>query len=222
MLEATGNAIPVAVGIAISPLAVAALMVMLLTPKAGLNAPSFLLGWLLGFVIIGFLAHFIPGFEVSSDKPGMLAGVVRLVLGLVLLLLALWQFRRQADFGEEKTQRFLGRINDMNAGHSVLAGLLLTAGHPKNLPLIAAGVAAIGRYNLDILSEILAFLIFTMVSSVTLVLPMMLFFLARHRVEIIFGHWKSWLIRNNDIIVLLLLLVFGALLIGRGLKMLAA
>lgn len=221
-MEATGNAIPIAVGIAISPLAVAALMVMLLTPRARVNAPAFVLGWLFGFFIVGSLAHFIPGVETSSDKPGPLAGIVRLVLGLVLLLLAFRQFRRQAGSGEARTQRFLARIDNMNMGHCVLAGLLLTAGHPKNLPLIAAGVAAIGRYDLDISSEIVAFLIFTMVSSVTLVLPIMLFFLARHRVEIIFGHWKSWLIRNNDIIVLLLLLVFGALLIGRGLKMLAA
>ena len=46
------------------------------------------------------------------------------------------------------------------------------------------------------------------------------YFLARERAETMFGHWKNWLIKNNPVgvMVLVLLLVFGSLLIVGGMK----
>ena len=222
MLGAIGSAIPIAIGIAISPIALAAFMIVLISPRARVNAPTFLLGWLLGILIVGLLAYFIPGMETSRDKPGQLAGIVRLVLGLTLLFLALRQYRSYATSGKAKSRRFLNRIVNMNKGHCLLIGLLLTAGHPKNLPLIVAGVAAIARYNLDTFSELLTFLIFAIAASSTLAVPMAVSFAARNRSEIIFSRWKNWLIEKNDIIVLILLVIFGMLLVGRGLKILTA
>ena len=223
ILEAIGNSFPIAVGIAISPLAIAALLIMLLTPRAKVNAPAFLFGWILGFLLVGFLAYFIPGMETTPEEPATLAGIVRIVLGLALLLLAIWQWQRQAARNHKvETPRFLARIDNMGVTHCILTGFLLSAAHPKNLPLIVAGVAAIGRYNLDALAEIMAFLIFTAVASATILLPLAAYFLAKRQAEALFGHWKDWLIRNNDIVVLLLLLIFGTLLVGRGIKMLAA
>jgi len=48
------------------------------------------------------------------------------------------------------------------------------------------------------------------------------YFLARRSVEKIFGRWKDWLIANNVTVLIVLLLVFGTLLIGRSMKILAA
>lgn len=222
ILEAIGNAIPIAVGIAISPLAVAALMIMLLTARAKVNAPAFLVGWMLGFLIVGVLAYFIPGIEITPDEPTTPAAIVRIALGSVLLLLAIRQWRRATSNQEAETPRYLARVNEMGVAHCILTGFLLSAVHPKNLPLIAAGVAAISRYGLDTKSEIIAFLVFTVIASATIFLPITAYFLAKRRAETLFARWKNWLIRNNDIVVLLLLLIFGTLLIGRGMTMLAA
>jgi hypothetical protein len=45
--------------------------------------------------------------------------------------------------------------------------------------------------------------------------------LARQSVEGTFARWKDWLIENNVTVLIVLLLVFGTLLIGRGMKIFA-
>ena len=42
LLEAIGNSLPMAVGIALSPLPVASVIILLMTPQARTNAPTFL------------------------------------------------------------------------------------------------------------------------------------------------------------------------------------
>jgi len=44
---------------------------------------------------------------------------------------------------------------------------------------------------------------------------------ARERSQALFGTWKEWLVRNNAAMMVVLFLVFGVLLIARGLHWLA-
>jgi hypothetical protein len=48
MGQAIGGSLPLAIGIAISPIPIIAVVLMLTTPRAKTNGPAFLLGWLLG------------------------------------------------------------------------------------------------------------------------------------------------------------------------------
>ena len=50
MGEAIGNLIPYALGIATSPIAIIAVILMLLSKRGGANSASFLGGWMLGVV----------------------------------------------------------------------------------------------------------------------------------------------------------------------------
>ena len=52
MIHAIGEILPLAIGIAISPLPIIAVILMLTTPKARTNGPAFLAGWLLGLVVV--------------------------------------------------------------------------------------------------------------------------------------------------------------------------
>ena len=222
ILEAVGNALPISIGIAISPFAIAALLIILMTARARTNAPAFLLGWILGFLIVGFLADFIPFAQDSTGESKPLPGLIRVALGLVLLISAVWQWRRQSASDEKvTTPRLLARLDNIGVFQSMVTGFLLSAVHPKNLPLIVAGVAAIQTANLTQGGENVAFLVFTILSSLTILLPIAGYFLAKEKAEVMFGEWKSWLITNNGIVMILLFLFLGTLLIGRGMRMLS-
>ena len=53
MGAAIGEMLPLAIGIAISPLPIIAVILMLTTPKARTNGLAFLGGWLLGLAVVG-------------------------------------------------------------------------------------------------------------------------------------------------------------------------
>jgi hypothetical protein len=53
MGQAIGGSLPLAIGIAISPIPIIAVVLMLTTPRAKANGLAFLAGWLLGLGIVG-------------------------------------------------------------------------------------------------------------------------------------------------------------------------
>ena len=48
MGEAIGQSLPLAIGVALSPIPIIAVVLMLTTPRARANGPAFVLGWLVG------------------------------------------------------------------------------------------------------------------------------------------------------------------------------
>ena len=71
MGNAIGQMLPFAIGVAISPMPIVAIVLMLLTPKGKTNGPAFLLGWLVGIVVVGAIALLVvnPGRTSDSGKP---------------------------------------------------------------------------------------------------------------------------------------------------------
>jgi hypothetical protein len=53
MGEAIGQSLPLAIGVALSPIPIIAVVLMLTTPRARANGPAFVLGWLLGLGLVG-------------------------------------------------------------------------------------------------------------------------------------------------------------------------
>jgi threonine/homoserine/homoserine lactone efflux protein len=86
------------IGVAVSPVPIAAVIVMLFTPKARTNAPAFLIGWILVIVVVGSIVILIPGMEASESEPSTQAGIIKGILGLALLFAgwSLWRKRPQS------------------------------------------------------------------------------------------------------------------------------
>ena len=222
LLEAIGDSLPMAVGIALSPLPVASLIILLMTPQARTNAPAFLLGWIAGILAVGFVVFILPGIETTRGEPTPLSGLMRIILGILLLALTWKQWRRRPRPNEPVTvPKLLAHLDQIGTAHSLATGFLFTVINPKNLVLTAAGAATIDSSMLAPKSQIIVLFVFTTIASLSVALPLAAYFLARQRVEVTFARWKDWLIENNGMVLIVLLLVFGTLLIGRGMKILA-
>jgi Sap, sulfolipid-1-addressing protein len=222
LLEAIGDSLPMAVGIALSPLPVASVIILLMTPQARTNAPAFLLGWIAGILAVGFVVFILPGIETTRGEPTPLSGLIRIILGILLLVLTWKQWRQRPKPNEPVTvPKLLVHLAQIGTAHSLATGFLFTAINPKNLVLTAAGAATIDSSMLDPKSQVITLFVFTTIASLSVVLPLAAYFLARQLVEGTFARWKDWLIKNNVTVLIVLLLVFGTLLIGRGMKILA-
>ena len=222
LLAAIGGSLPMAVGIALSPLPIATVIILLMTPQARTNAPAFLVGWIAGIVTVGFIVFILPGIETTRGEPTPLSGVIRIILGLFLLALIWKQWQQRPRPNEPvRVPKLLARLDQIGIAHSLATGFLFTAISPKNLLLTAAGAATIDSSMLTPKSQIIVLFIFITIASLSVALPLGAYFLARQSVEGTFARWKDWLIENNVMVLIVLLLVFGTLLIGRGMKILA-
>ena len=214
-----GDILPLALGIAISPIPIIAAILMLLSPKAKATSVGFLIGWVVGIVVavvvFTVLASIIPASDPSQSKP--ISGVIKIVLGALLLLLALRQWRSRPKTGEAAAlPKWMSAIDTMTAGRGLLLGFLLAALNPKNLLMgVGAGVI-IGSAKLSLGSEILAIVIFTIIAACTVAIPVIAYLAASHAMRAPLEGMRGWLVHNNSTVMSVLLLVIGVVLIGKG------
>ncbi len=223
LADAISSSLPMSVGVALSPIPVAAILIILMSARARTNAPAFLLGWMAGILTIGLVVSLMPGLLTARGEPTRLSGLTRVALGIALLLLAVrqWRQRPEPDAAVD-VPPLLARLDSIGVMQSSITGFLLSAIHPKNLILDAAGAAAIDASMLDSATQYTALVIFTLIASVGIIIPIAAYFIAKRRVGTLLGRWKDWLIRNNIQVMIVLLLILGALLIARGLHIMLA
>jgi threonine/homoserine/homoserine lactone efflux protein len=112
MGQAIGELLPAAIGVALSPIPIVAVVLMLGSARGRANGPAFLVGWVAGIAITGTILLVIAGAIGGSDngEPATWVSWLELALGLMLVLLALKQFRARPRRDEEPaTPEWMGR-----------------------------------------------------------------------------------------------------------------
>ena len=218
MGSAIGQILPVALGVAISPVPIIAAILMLLSPKARVTSVGFLLGWLLGIivavVVFTLLSGLIPAADPDASQP--IGGPIKIVLGALLLLLALRQWRGRPKPGEEpalpKWMQAIDRIT-----FPVALGLgFLSAINPKNLLMAASAGVTVGSAGLDVGAQVLVVAIFVLIAASTVLIPVVGYLIAADRLRGPLNALRIWLGKENAVIMAVLLLVIGVVVIGKG------
>ena len=177
MREAIGQMLPTAVGVAISPLPIVAVVLMLVTPRGRVNGPAFLLGWIVGLAIVGVIVLSAAGGADASDdgEPATWVSVLELLLGLAALLISARQFRGRPRAGEApETPKWMRALDTFTPVKAIGAGALLSGLNPKNLLLAVAGATAIAQAGIDTGDEAIAYALFTLIASLGVGLPVVL------------------------------------------------
>lgn len=214
-----GNLLPLALGIAISPMPTVAAILMLLSPKARTTSLAFLAGWLVGVVItlivFTLLSSILPRSDPNQTRP--IAGIIKIVLGALLLLLAFRRFRSRPDLEEEPPMpKWMSAITTMTALRGLILGLGLSALNPKNLLLGVAAGTLLGTVTLPVGQDVVAIVVFTVIASSTVGVPIVGYLVAPRAMAGPLGNLREWLLRNNATVMAVVLLVLGVVVIGKG------
>ena len=219
MLSVIGDILPLAAGIAVSPIPIITAILMLLSPKARSTGIGFLIGWLLGIVvavvIFTLLSTIIQQGDSEAAKP--VAGVIKILLGFGLLLLSARQWRSRPREGiEPATPKWMDAIDTLTPLRGLALGFALSGLNPKNLLMgVGAGVS-IGSAGLDVGQVSVTILIYTIIASVTVAGPVVAFLAAPDRMAGPLDALRTWLLHNNATVMTVLLLVIGIVMVGKG------
>lgn len=219
MPQAIGEVLPLAVGIAISPIPIIAAILMLLSPHARSTSVGFLLGWVLGIVVavvvFTLVSGLLPAEDPDASKP--VAGVVKIILGVLLLLLAVRQWRSRPRAGETAAlPKWMDAIDDLTATRALVLGFLLAAVNPKNLLLAASAGVAIGTAGLSLGAAVGVIVVFTVVAALSVLVPVVGYLLASSAFSGPLDALRGWLVAHNAAVMSVLLLVIGVVMVGKG------
>ncbi len=217
MGQAIGQALPAAVGVAVSPLPIVAVVLMLVTPQGRVNGPAFIVGWWAGLAVVGVLVLSLSsGAGATSDgAPATWLSWLKLILGVLMLLVAARQWRGRPEGDEEPaTPKWMGALEGFTPVKAIGAGMFLSGLNPKNLLLAVAGAAAIAGTGVSTGDETIAWIVFILIASIGVATPVVIAFAMGDRSRALLDRLKSWMARENAVIMAVLLLVIGVKLIG--------
>lgn len=225
MGRAIGDILPLAIGVAVSPVPIIAIVLMLGTPRARSTGPAFAVGWVAGLAIVGSVVLILASGNAADDdgSPATWTGVLKLLFGVLFLLIAARSWRSRPAPGQEAAMpKWMQTIDTFDPGKALGAGALLSGINPKNLALTLAAATVIAETEVSGGEQAVALAVFIFLGSLTILAPVFVYFALGARATEILNGLKSWMAAHNAAIMTVLLLVLGTKLIGDAVSGLSA
>ena len=220
LVEAISAVLPSAMAVALSPFPVVAVILVLGSRHARTSGPTFAVGWVAGLSVLSAVVVLVVSGAGTDDPDSAAAsgvGWLHVGLGLGLLVLAAREWRTRPQSGDDGAMPgWMTSVDGAGPGRALGLGLGLAAGNPKNIALTMAASASIGATDLGGTDAAVAVAVFVALGSVTVVGAVLYRLLRAERAVTGLESVKAFMIANNAVIMMVVLVIFGVKLIADG------
>src|ERR1700734_2779517 len=210
-----------AIGVAISPVPIIAVILMLFSQRARVNGPPFLVGWVVALAAVSTVVYVVShGGNVartsSTAAESVSWGTIALGVGMLALARGNWR-KRSAPGTEPVMPKWLASVESGSPLKALGLGGALAAVNPKNLILTAGAAAGLAQVSgLTTTDAVVAIAVFVVIASLTIAGPVLYALFGGERARGSLNSAKAWLTTHNAAVMAVLFLVFGADLIPKG------
>jgi len=220
--------IPTALGIVLSPLAIMALVAVLLSRLARVNGIAYLIGWAIG--LGGLLVLFIWIFQLldlrpHSGTPPAWVAVVRLILGVLFVCGAIWVYRKGAGrirrMAAASTPKEVARaatlpgwlqsVSTFKPLRSLLLGVGLFVLNPVDASCAIVAALDIAQADITATEAALAAIGFWTVGILPIAVPVIWMLVAGAKAQPTLDALRTWIAGHTHVLNAALLLVIGVL-----------
>lgn len=209
-----------AVGVAISPVPVIAVILMLFSQRARVNGPMFLVGWVVALAAVSGLSYLIAlqGDPATSTTTSDTLAWGKIIFGVLFLLLAVRNWRARPVAGVEPGMpTWMAGIDGFTPVKALVLGLLLAGVNPKNLMLSLAAGSSVAVLALPTSQAVWSLAVFVIVASLSIAIPVIYYLVGGENAKTRLDELRDWLAVHNNAVMAVLFLVFGIDLIAKGL-----
>lgn len=185
MGDAIGRILASAIGIAISPIPLIAMVLMLATPRGRTNGTVFTLAWAvaLGVVVTVVLASTSGGSALAGGgTPATWTSWVKLGFGILFFALAASQWRRRPAGGEgEGTPAWMKAVDTFTPVKAAGLASAPAVANPKNLVLTVGGALAVASSGASLGGRVVASVVMIAIGSLCTLVPLAVHLLGGER-----------------------------------------
>jgi hypothetical protein len=209
----------IGLAITLEPIPLTAFILILQSKNGVRKGAAFIFGWLASLAVVVVVTVLATGNSPpkSNTAPTLAALAVKIALGVVLLLVALRQYRKMGQPKKpKKTPRWQTGIDNMSPLYAMgVAPLVQPWG------LIAAGVATITGAKLEKWEDYLALFFFCLIASGTYIAMEIYAGVRPERTQAFLGSVRNWVDTHTDQVIIAVSLIAGLYLIVQSAYVLA-
>ena len=220
MGQGIGAVLPFAIGLAVIPVPIIAVILMLFSRRAKVNGPVFLGGWVIALAVVAGAVYAISAAadvdtgRSASDSVSWL----KLVLGVVFLLVAVRQWKKRPAPGVEPAMPgWMQGIEGFTPGKAFAVGALLAGANPKNLVLIIGAATSLAQTGVSTTDAVVSLVVFVVVGSLAIAAPVLYYLLGGAKAKAQLDELEGWLKTHNAAVMVVVLVIFGVVLIANAL-----
>jgi hypothetical protein len=224
MGQGIGEVLTWAVGVAISPVPIIAVILMLFSPRARVNGTAFLVGWIVALAAVSTVVYVLAhdGNVATSTTAADSVSWGKIVLGAALVVLAMRNWRKRPAPGVEPAMpKWMGTIDRMSPPKAFGLAVVLAVVNPKNLLLTLGSATGLAQLGLSTADAIVATAVFVVIASLSIAVPVAYAVFGGAKAKATLESAKTWLTAHNAAVMAVLFLVFGVDLIAKGLPTLS-
>lgn len=235
MTELIVNLIPLALGIIMSPLAIMALVAVLVSKRARVNGVAFLVGWAIA-VLVAVFGSIIVFSLLDLHKFGelpMWVAVVRLLFALLLIGAAVWTFRKghahvqamavantpqQVVAAAPQLPGWLRAVENFTAFRSLLLGFGIFLLNPVDAS--CGIIAGLDMRTAEISDSALVWvaIVFSIVGILPIAIPVILAVVKGREADAVLQRVRAWIAGHTSALNAGLLLLIGAMQLQKALS----
>ena len=222
-----------AIGVALSPLAIIAVLAVLGTTRARRNGVAFLAGWTLGLLLVlggGFLLANALGGDRQFDPPSWLAPV-HLVLGVLLVGAAVFIYRRgrakllaaahaattrQTLKEAPQLPSWLASVQSFRPGRCLLLGVAAFLLNPVDVSCTLAAALDLSTTPVGTTRTWIAAAVFVVVGLSSVAGPVVWYLLFPARASHSLGRMQLWIAEHTTLLNAALALAVGLMQLSKG------
>lgn len=216
--------IPEAIGIAVSPIPIIAILVILMGKRAKTNGLAFMAGWVIAVSILSIVILSVAqgGNVGKAHDPNKIAATVQLLLGLVLLFFAAKNWRQRPKVGQKAPMpKWLKTIDKLPTASAFGLAFMLGALNVKNIPLTTSAMLLVAEANASSSQTYASIAFFVAIASISICLPPLFYLCSPQTASRIFNKGKNWLTQHNSVILSVLFALLSIKIIFEALHKLS-
>jgi Sap, sulfolipid-1-addressing protein len=209
-----------AIGVAISPVPIIAVILMLFSRRARVNGPVFLLAWVVSLALASAVVYVLShdGNVATSSTASDSVSWGKIALGAGFLVLSRRNWRKRPAHGTEPDMpAWMATVDLLSPVKAFGLGVVLAVVNPKNLVLTLGAATGLAQLGLSPSDAVVSLAVFVVFASLTIAGPVLYAAFGGQRARAALDSAKAWLGAHQAAVMAVLFLVFGIDLISKGL-----
>jgi hypothetical protein len=209
---------PLIFAAAVVPMYSIVVLTLLQSQGGLLKAIAFVTGGVSARLVQGILFDLVIGAacqENAEPGPKLIVSTLLLMVGILLLITAFKQWRKQDD-PDAPTPQWMSAVRGLSAVKAVSAGALFPVIAVKQWVFTLSAIAVIGEAGLGRAASAGAYLFFVLATQMLVLVPILACAIAPLRTSQPLEAAQAWLERYNRAIVVVMSLIIGAWFLFKG------